>query len=243
MKSIVLKSLKIQVNQVVCRSVFSEKNFKNNDMKFFKLILSLAAFVALSCTPPATDAEKSPVPNGNTEAKMTARDSTQTVFWQELQKLCGKAYQGTIAAGPANDTVFAGKQLTMHVRQCGPDLVKIPFFVGNDSSRTWVLTLDESGILLKHDHRHSDGSPDEVTMYGGKTANFGAADRQVFPADQETADMLPAAIGNVWWVDLVPGEHFTYNLRRVNTDRLFSVRFDLRQEGAVPGKPWGWVDE
>ncbi|OFY32400.1 MAG: hypothetical protein A2X17_06130 [Bacteroidetes bacterium GWF2_41_61] len=77
-------------------------------------------------------------------------------------------------------------------------------------------------------------------MYGGRTSNFGSAVRQIFPADQQTADMLPGAITNVWWIDLVPGEHFTYNLRRVNTDRLFSVRFDISKEINTPGKPWGW---
>jgi hypothetical protein len=25
----------------------------------------------------------------------------------------------------------------------------------------------EEGLQLKHDHRHEDGTPDEVTMYGG----------------------------------------------------------------------------
>jgi hypothetical protein len=175
-------------------------------------------------------------------AALGAQDSPQKIFWQELQSLCGKTFAGEIAAAPQNDTVFAGKSLIMHIRACEEGKIRIPFFVGNDSSRTWVLTLDTAGILLKHDHRHRDGSPDKLTMYGGKTANRGSSTRQIFPADQETADMLPEAIGNVWWIDLEPGTHFTYNLRRVNTDRVFSVRFDLTNPVAAPGKPWGWTD-
>ncbi|MFM9948009.1 MAG: hypothetical protein ACKV1O_08735 [Saprospiraceae bacterium] len=46
----------------------------------------------------------------------------------------------------------------------------------------------------------------------------------------------------MWWIDLVPGKYFTYNLRRVNTDRLFTVRFDLEKPIPAPGKPWGWRD-
>jgi hypothetical protein len=175
-------------------------------------------------------------------AALGAQDSPQTIFWQELQSLCGKAFAGEIAAAPQNDTVFAGKSLIMHVRACEEGKIRIPFFVGSDSSRTWVLTLDAEGVLLKHDHRHKDGLPDKLTMYGGQTANRGSSTRQIFPADQETADMLPEAIGNVWWIDLEPGAHFTYNLRRVNTDRVFSVRFDLTNPVTAPGKPWGWTD-
>lgn len=169
-------------------------------------------------------------------------DTSQTKFWNELKKLCGKSYQGVIIGGQANDTAFANKTLIMHVRACGEKQISIPFFVGTDRSRTWILTRNEDGVLLKHDHRHADGKPDAVTMYGGKTSNSGSAMRQIFPADQQTALMLPAAIGNVWWIDIVPGEYFSYNLRRVNTDRVFTVRFDLKNEVNTPDKPWGWKD-
>jgi hypothetical protein len=171
-----------------------------------------------------------------------AQDSNQTIFWQELNKLKGKAFSGTIIAGPKNDTAFTGKNLVMHVRKVEKNKIYIPFFVGNDSSRTWVLTKDAAGILLKHDHRHKDGSPDKVTMYGGKTSNTGSKNRQLFPADQETTNLLPTAIGNIWWIDLVPGEYFSYNLRRVNSDLLFSIKFDLKKETPTPGKPWGFKD-
>ena len=168
------------------------------------------------------------------------------MFFQMLLSVYNKknepASKGSIIAGPANDTTFAGKKLIMHVRKCTENEIKIPFFVGNDSSRTWVLTRTDNGIQLKHDHRHKDGSPDKVTMYGGHTSNFGSKIRQIFPADQETAEMLPAAIGNVWWIDIVPGESYIYNIRRVNTDRLFSVRFDLKTPMENPGPPWGWKD-
>ena len=180
--------------------------------------------------------------NSIKQTEFLALDSNQTIFWNELNKLTGKAFEGTIIAGPKNDTAFANKALVMHVLKSVKNKIYIPFFVGNDSSRTWVLTKANSGILLKHDHRHKDGSPDKVTMYGGKTSNTGSKNRQLFPADQETTDLLPSAIGNIWWIDLVPGKYFTYNLRRVNSELLFSIKFNLEKEIPTPGKPWGWKD-
>ena len=163
-------------------------------------------------------------------------------FWQALQQHCGKAYEGQVVAAPANDTVFKNKTLLMHVRACSDDRIRIPFVVGSDRSRTWVITKQQTGLLLKHDHRHSDGKPDSLTMYGGYTTNSGMTTMQFFPADRETTDLLPAAAGNVWWIELVPNSHFTYNLRRLGTDRLFSIRFDLTKSVAAPEAPWGWVD-
>ena len=165
-----------------------------------------------------------------------------TAFWDSLQKICGKAFAGTVAAAPADDTTFKGKELVMHVRACERDRIRIPFFVGDDKSRTWVLTRKKDRILLKHDHRHEDGKPDKVTMYGGWTSNGGASDRQSFAADQETVDIIPAAAANVWWIEIVDGKYFTYNLRRMGTERYFSVKFDLSKEIAAPTAPWGWKD-
>lgn len=163
-------------------------------------------------------------------------------FWSSLQKLCGKAFAGSVENAPADDTVFKDKKLVMHVRACEKNRIRIPFFVGEDKSRTWVLTKQKDRILLKHDHRHEDGTPDKVTMYGGLTSNFGSSTRQIFPADDETVKIIPAAASNVWWIDLVAGEYFSYNLRRMGTDRFFSIKFDLTKEIETPAAPWGWKD-
>jgi hypothetical protein len=47
---------------------------------------------------------------------------------------------------------------------------------------------------------------------------------------------------NVWWIDLKPNESFSYNLRRMGTDRFFSIKFDLKKEIPAPTAPWGWKD-
>ncbi len=162
------------------------------------------------------------------------------VFWNNLKPLCGKAYAGTVIEAPENDD-FRGKKLIMHVRSCSESMIFIPFLVGDNRSRTWVLTLKDNRVQLKHDHRHEDGSPDAVTMYGGTTSNSSLSNILVFPADQETADLIPAAATNVWWITL-DDTSFTYNLRRLGTDRYFSIRFDLTKPVETPPAPWGWTD-
>jgi hypothetical protein len=64
----------------------------------------------------------------------------------------------------------------------------------------------------------------------------------MFPADQETFNVIPAAAPNVWWIELIPGEHFSYNLRRMGSERYFSIKFDLKKPVNAPPAPWGWKD-
>lgn len=165
-------------------------------------------------------------------------------FWSNLQALCSKAYAGELILEPDGEPGFAGQALVMHVRECSDERIRIPFFVGEDRSRTWVLTRVEvdgqSRLELKHDHRHEDGSEDEVTMYGGTTTNLGLATQQVFPADQHTREMIEPAHANVWRIEIVPGERFSYHLQRLGTERVFRVDFDLAETVEAPAPPWGW---
>jgi hypothetical protein len=163
----------------------------------------------------------------------------QEEYWANLQGICGRAFEGQVVEGSPNDTTFQGRTLVMHVRECSAQEIRIPFHVGEDRSRTWVITRIESGLRLKHDHRHEDGSEDEITLYGGDTADGGSATRQEFPADAFTASLVPAAATNVWTVEVVPGSTFAYALRREGSDRRFRVEFDLGREVDPPPAPWG----
>lgn len=163
----------------------------------------------------------------------------QEAFWSELRSLCGQAFPGTAVEVPAGDTAFSGKRLVMHVRSCSDDETRIPFHVGEDRSRTWVITRTAGGLRLKHDHRHADGSEDAVTQYGGDTDGAGSATLQEFPADAFTATLIPAAATNIWTVEMVPGERYSYRLRRVGTDRRFRIDFDLSTPISPPPPPWG----
>jgi hypothetical protein len=163
----------------------------------------------------------------------------QDAFWASLRRVCGNAYEGRVVEGSAADSAFRQSTLVMHVRRCTDDEIHIPFHVGENRSRTWVLTRTDGGLRLKHDHRHEDGSEDRVTQYGGDTRGAGTAARQEFHADAHTASLIPAAATNVWTMEVIPGERFAYALRREGTDRRFRVEFDLTRPVAPPPAPWG----
>tara|TARA_B100000809_G_scaffold264445_1_gene320274 strand:- start:682 stop:1254 length:573 start_codon:yes stop_codon:yes gene_type:complete len=173
-----------------------------------------------------------------TSAQETENPTQQ--FWNTLTSHCGKAYEGQLEL-PKEDKDFGGKQLVMHVRKCTDKEIKIPFFVGEDKSRTWILSYDNDRMSLKHDHRHKDGTEDDVNFYGGITTNSGKADIQIFSSDKHTQKMIPAAATNVWWIT-IDETTFTYNLRRLGTDRVFRVVMDLTQTIDIPEVPWGWKD-
>jgi hypothetical protein len=164
----------------------------------------------------------------------------QEAFWAAISAHCGRAYEGRVAVstGSAGDTAMAGKRLVMHVRECGPGEIRIPFHVGDDRSRTWVLTRTATGLRLKHDHRHEDGTPDAITQYGGDARGPGAANSQSFPADSHTVSLNPVYKTNVWTME-IDRARFVYELIRVGTDRRFRVDFDLTRPVSAPPAPWG----
>jgi len=152
------------------------------------------------------------------------------LFMARLHTLCGRSYVGQVVSNDAADADFAGKRLTMRV-ECPPGQVRIPFAVGEDRSRTWVLTRTRTGLRLKHDHRHADGTEDVLTQYGGDTVMPGAAHRQEFPVDQFSKDLftresLQVSTTNTWAVEVHPERMFAYELSRPG-GRFFRVEFDL----------------
>ncbi len=191
--------------------------------------VACAALALTSCTTPRAAADP------------------QAVFMARLNTLCGRAFAGRLVASEpaAADADMAGAAMVMHVRRCSTDRVEIPFHVGTDRSRTWVITRTAAGLRLKHDHRHADGSADAVTMYGGETAGRGSAMVQAFPVDAESIAMFRAnnlgrSVTNVWTVE-VGANAFAYELTRpAGPDaRRFRVEFDLTHPVAAPPAPWG----
>ncbi len=173
-------------------------------------------------------------------AGFAAEASPQDLFWKNLSALCGQAFEGRVIEGTApSDAAFKDQRLVMHVRACGENEIRIPFHVGTNRSRTWVITRTATGLRLKHDHRHEDGSADRVTQYGGDTTAAGTAGRQDFAADAFTAQLIPAAATNIWTMLIEPGKVFGYGLRREAEGRRFRVEFDLTKPVEVPPAPWG----
>jgi len=159
------------------------------------------------------------------------------LFLEQFKAFEGQYFEGEIVAGGREGDGFTGKRLLMQVMSYDDRQVKIPFYVGEDKSRTWILTYSNQVLELKHDHRHEDGTPDKVTFYGGTSPNTGSSTIQVFPADQETCALIDYACQNVWWITM-DGKTYTYNLRRIGSDRLFSVKFDLTKPIKSDYKPW-----
>jgi hypothetical protein len=164
----------------------------------------------------------------------------QDAFLINLKALCGKAFEGKVVSTDQADAAMAKERLVMYVRDCTDSGVRIPFNVGENRSRTWVITRTATGLRLKHDHRHDDGSEDKVTQYGGDTATEGTAQRQEFPVDASSIAMferenLKASVTNVWAVEVTP-TLFAYELRRAN--RFFRVEFDTAR--AIPAPPPSW---
>lgn len=152
------------------------------------------------------------------------------LFFDGLKRLCGKAYEGRVVTTDPADRDFAGKRLVMRVADCGEDTVRIPFSVGEDRSRTWVITrLSDAQLRLKHDHRHEDGTEEVLSQYGGDTVGPEDWSRMEFPADAYSKQLFkekgnPASVDNVWAIELT-ATIFVYELRRPN--RHFRVEFDL----------------
>ena len=174
-------------------------------------------------------------------------EDAQTRFMAALAGHCGKAYAGRLVSTDAADADMAGRAMVVHFRECSADRMAIPFHVQGedgtwDRSRTWLITRTATGLRLKHDHRHADGSADAVTFYGGDTAETGSAGAQDFPVDAESIAMFRAngldkSVTNVWRVEVTPTT-YTYQLSREG--RLFRVEFDLTRPVTPPPAPWGW---
>lgn len=202
--------------------------------KALLLVAGSLAFVAASAATPASANVILPAPQVSTKS--------QDAFFDHLRAHCGKAYEGKVAMNNPASSGFEGR-LIMHVRKCTDRELQIPFHVGDNHSRTWILTKTGSGISLKHDHRNADGSYDELTMYGGHTIDAGFDRVQSFPADaysiEHFVDLgLAVSNTNVWQMFIYP-EVFTYRLTRAG--REFRVEFDLTKPVALPPTPWGYA--
>jgi len=167
---------------------------------------------------------------------------THDNFFNAIKAYCGKAFIGKVTKDNVGNT-FGGEQLVMHVRECSDTELHIPFHVGNDASRTWIVTKTGAGLMLKHDHRYEDGSFHTSTMYGGHTDSRGYNEVQSFPADAYSKQLfidsgINASTDNVWQMMIYP-KRFSYRL--VRPAREVQVDFDLTNPVELPKTPWGYT--
>lgn len=151
-------------------------------------------------------------------------------FFTRLKTTCGKTFAGRLVTNDPADSAFAGRPLVARGVGCTDSEIRIAFDVGEDRSRTWIVTRTPTGLRLKHRHLLKDGSVDPVSNYGGDTTASGSLGRQEFPADAESKAMFvrekrEVSLTNVWAFEIEPKRTLTYELSRPG--RLFRVTFDL----------------
>lgn len=211
----------------------------------------LSAAVLLAACSLSPEPAKTPAATALAEPGTIRKAMPADAFLAALASHCGQAFAGRILSNqpkPTTPDAFEGKALVMHVRGCEEPAkgLRVPFHVGDDHSRTWVLTRTDHGLRLKHDHRHEDGSEDVLTQYGGDSTTPGTAKRQEFPVDAESIALFEregsnASVTNTWAMEVDPNQRFLYELSRPN-GRLFQVEFDLSKPVALPPAPWGATD-
>jgi hypothetical protein len=203
-------------------------------MRLTKLFVAGFLVVIAACGP--ADPEKGLVsgPSGTLTPE-------QEAFWASLQAHCGKAYAGTVddvteyyRAG------LEGKALVAHFRECSADRIHIALHENDDRSRNWILTRAGDTIRLKHDHRHEDGTEDEISQYGGDAPKPGLPTRQIFKADEHTAKILPLRADNFWFMHFVDANTFHYGVHWPTMGHSVRMAFDLSTPVAAPPAPWGY---
>ena len=183
-------------------------------MKNFILISMICFTTALLSAGPA-------IAQHQTE---TARLENQDQFFARIRSLCGSRFEGQSVFPQDPGDGFRDKLLVAVVETCSADEIRIPFIVGEDHSRTWILKKTNDGLQFKHDHRHEDGTADKITLYGGTATGSGTHQAQSFPADGYTAKLIPEASSNEWFLSLSDDNNeMTYYLERHNKARFKAI--------------------
>jgi len=151
----------------------------------------------------------------------------EQAFMNTLESLCGKSFIGAENYIKEGRESWAHKKFVMHVTKCDSNRIHIPFHLDEDHSRTWMFMVDEKGLRFRHDHRHEDGTPEDLTLYGGYADGTGNAFVQHFPADDFTMEMLADSNSRKWNIILAEDmSSFTYELE-FQGELVFSAKFDL----------------
>lgn len=155
---------------------------------------------------------------------ITSQATANPQFFENMLALCGTKFVGEMTFSTEGQDSFRGQKLVADIANCKESKISIPFHVGEDHSRTWHISNTDTGLTLKHEHRHHDGRLDRVTDYGGHADDFGTNLSQSFPADQHTKQLIPAAASNVWTITLSADKRrLTYHLERHNKPRFTAV--------------------
>lgn len=195
----------------------------------------LAAFAAFALAMTGCEGGAPPATEGGGELA-----PEQEAFWARLQAHCGEAYPGEVSdATPYYRDNVTGRAV-MHVMECSEDRIHIPFHLDDNASRNWILTRAGGTLRLKHDHRHPDGTEEEISQYGGDAPVPGLPTRQIFPADAHTSRILPERHDNFWFFDFVDEQTLQYGVHWPTAGHSVRFSFDLSSPVEPPPAPWGY---
>lgn len=160
-------------------------------------------------------------------------------FFDNMKTLCGQTLPGRVISEQEVDANWRASSLVVGPVSCEPDVIRLPLAVGDDTSRTWVLSRDIGQLTFRHEHVEPDGSPSAVTQYGGEARLGGTAQRQDFPADAATKanfqeNGLTASLPNVWTLRL-DEDGLLYALARPATEK--APARDFRAEFPLIAQP------
>lgn len=173
-------------------------------------------------------------------AQDVAQPNPAAGFLARLGDRCGQAFEGVVVKAPETDAAFKpGNALVMHIRECRPQEVRVPIWMGTDASRTFVFTETPAGLDVRHDHRRSDGRAEPNTYYGGLAAHPPVAQEPPSATRQEFKRIDDEGV-NTGWVAVLEENRFVYGTQRDGEWRHHFV-FDLAQPVPVPGDPWGFA--
>lgn len=165
----------------------------------------------------------------------------QRAFWQKLEGLCGKAFAGRVSdVTEYYREAIVGRELVAHGVSCEGERIHVALHVDENRSRNWILTIVDGTIRLKHDHRYPDGAEEEISQYGGDAPVPGLPQRQIFPADAHTAEILPQRADNFWFMDFVDDSTFEYGVHWPKHGHSIRLAFDLASPIEPPPLPWGY---
>lgn len=200
-------------------------------------VIIVAAALSASCNSPAEDGETRAPTDSETTHELPAE---QQAFWQNIRQHCGNAYAGRLADATPYYSEFAAERITIHFRNCPDTLTHISLHLDDDHSRNLMITNMHGALRLKHDHRHSDGSGEIITNYGGDAPKPGLETRQIFLADNHTAYLLPDRFDNFWFIDLMEDETLAYGVHWPKFGHSIRMEFDLTTPVEEPPAPWGY---
>jgi len=166
----------------------------------------------------------------------------QEVFFEALATNCGKAFEGQVVS---EDKLILGEgKHVVYFRQCSDSELMLSYNVGENRSRTWVISKTGHGLRLKHIHKHHDGSLDTLTFYGGDSDHSGTATKQYFPADDYSKKLFldndrAVSVDNIWSIGIVSGKTYSYRLQRDQVD--VQIDFDLSTQIDIPESSWGVI--